>query len=107
MFKIGQSVICIDDTPRRPLPEDFQTPIKGHIYTVKEIYEHPNGVMVITVEEIINRFSESLGREIGFAMDRFRPIDTLSESEEWAEETLMRIAEEIEDEFLVRIPKKG
>lgn len=107
MFKIGQSVICIDDTPRRPVPEDFHTPIKGHIYTVRDIYEHPVGVTVITVEEIINKFSDNLDREVGFAMDRFRPIDTLNESEEWADETLMRIAEEIEDEFLVRIPKKG
>ena len=104
MFKIGQSVICIDDTPRRPMPEDFHKPIKGHVYTVREIYEHPSGITVITVEEIINKHSKSLDRELGFAIDRFRPIDTLRESEEWAEETLLRIAEEIEDEFLVRLP---
>lgn len=107
MFKVGQSVICIDDKPRRPLPEDFQPPIKGHIYTVREIYEHPLGVMVITVEEILNRFSDNLGRELGFAMDRFRPIDTIKESEEWAEEVLLRITEEIENEFLVRITEKN
>lgn len=105
MFKIGQSVICIDDTPRRPLPSDFQTPIKGHIYTVRDIYEHPNGEIAITVEEIINRFSDNLDRELGFLIDRFRPIDTLWQSEEWAEETLERIMEEMENEFLVRIPK--
>ena len=88
----------------RPLPADFQTPIKGHIYIVRDIYEHPNGEIAITVEEIINRFSDNLDRELGFLIDRFRPIDTIRESEEWAEETLMRIAEEIEDEFLVRLP---
>ena len=106
MFRIGQSVICIDDTPRRPLPKSFQVPIKGHIYTVREVYQHPNGEMAITVEEIINRFSDNLDRELGFLMERFRPIDTIKDSEEWAEETLMRIAEEIEDEFLVRITRE-
>lgn len=105
MFKIGQSVICIDATPRRPMPEDFHPPIKGHVYTIRDIYEHPSGAVVILVDEIINRFSESLGRELGFDSERFRPIDTLWESDAWAEETLERIIEEMEDEFLVRIPK--
>lgn len=103
MFKIGQSVICIDDTPyHNRVPEGFQTPIKGHIYTIRDIYEHPSGIIAIVVEEIINPFSENLGREVGFNINRFKPIDDLKESEKWAEDTLMRIAEEIEDEFLVR-----
>ena len=106
MFEPGQMVVCIDDAPRRPLPESFVTPKKGHIYTVREIYEHPSGVTALTVEEISNSFSDSLGRELGFAIDRFAPLDSYIESKKWANETLTEILEEIEDEFLVRITKE-
>lgn len=106
MFEPGQMVVCIDDTPRRPLPESFITPKKGHIYTIREIYEHPSGVTAVTLEEITNNFSDNLGRELGFAIDRFVPLDSYIESKEWADETLTRIVEEIEDEFLVRITRE-
>ena len=106
MFEPGQMVVCIDDTPRRPLPESFVTPKKGHIYTIREIYDHPSGVTALTVEEITNSFSDSLGRELGFAIDRFAPLDSYIESKEWAEDTLMRISEEMGDEFLVRITRE-
>ena len=31
MFKIGQSVICVDDTPRGPIAPDVKTPVKGYV----------------------------------------------------------------------------
>lgn len=106
MFEPGQMVVCIDDTPRHPLPESFVIPKKGHIYTIREIYTHPSGVIAITVEEIINNFSDSLGRELGFAIDRFAPLDSYIESKKWANETLTSIVEEMEDEFVVRITRE-
>ena len=89
MIEIGQKVVCIDDSFRHiNLPENFIPPKKDEMYTVREIYEHPNGVIAITVEEIINDIGPKLGREIGFNIDRFRPLD-------WVEDILEKIKSEI------------
>lgn len=99
MFEVGQKVVCVNDTPQREMPVEFIKPKKGLTYTVREIYEHPNGTIAITVDEIINQFSTKLGRELGFNIDRFRPL----EWDSWAESVLNEISEEVEDEFFARI----
>lgn len=106
MFDIGQKVICIDDAYRHAMPPGFTPPVKGYIYTIREIYEHPSGITVLLVDEITNQISKSLDREIGFASDRFRPLDSFKKSEEWAEETLFALSEKIEEEYLVRLTEK-
>ena len=91
MFKVGQEVVCVNNTPKDDRPESIVAlgMLKvGETYTVREIYEHPNGETAITVEEIVNDISPKLGREIGFNIDRFRPLD-------WVEDILEKIKNEI------------
>lgn len=105
MFEPGQKIICIDNSPRdgRALALDILSRIKvGEVYTILAIFESSiPGQYSISLEEVSTPFSEKLGHEIGYKSDRFRPYESFL----FADETLNRIAEEIEEEFLVRIPK--
>lgn len=101
MFKIGQKVVCIDNTPRddRDLTILALSKLKvGETYTVREIFDPQ--CSAIALEEIISPYSERLNREMGYKSDRFLPLD----SHQFAEDTLNRISEEIEEEMMVRLP---
>ena len=99
MFKIGQKVVCIDNTPRdtRPVTLEVLSKIKvGETYTVKNIFESVNpGQYSIILEEVTTPYSEKLGHEMGYKADRFRPLDSYN----FAEEVLNKITEEIEEEM--------
>jgi hypothetical protein len=105
MFKPGQKIVCVDNTPRddRAITIAVLSQIKvGETYTVREIFDSTNpGQYSIALEEVSTPFSDRLDHEIGYKADRFRPLD----SYQFAEETLNRIAEEIEEELIVKIPK--
>lgn len=105
MFKPGQKVVCIDNTPRddRPVTVNVLSKIKvGEVYTVREIFDSINpGQHSIALEEVTTPYSDRLGHEMGYKADRFRPYESYS----FAEETLNRISEEIEEEMMVRLPK--
>jgi hypothetical protein len=101
---VGQKVVCVNNTPKDDRPETIIALSKlkvGETYTVREILS--DDYTAIALEEIISPYSERLGREMGYKSDRFRPLD----SYQWAEDTLNRIAEEIEDEFLIKITEKN
>ena len=97
MFKVGQKVVCIDDTPRSGQVLIGFIPKKGVTYTIRDIYESKKqpGQIALILEEIINKIHPSLGHERGFYAWRFKPVD------DWAEEILSKIAEEVEEETLV------
>lgn len=85
-FRVGQKVLCVDDTPLKPpagytLVSKLAAPIKGTIYTVREIKpgivsERP----CIQVEEIPNQIANvvsSTGEyivEIIWEASGFRPL---------------------------------
>ena len=103
MIEVGQKVVCINNTPK---PNSDAVTIqylsyltKDQTYTVRGIHDHPSGMVAIVLEEIKTPFSDSLGRELGYLIDRFRPLD----SYQWADELLNSISEKIEEEFLVGI----
>ena len=103
MFKVGQEVVCVNNTPKDDRPETIIALglLKvGETYTVREISKDGSA---ITLEEVISPYINSLGREMGYKADRFRPLDW----NKWADEVLNKIAEEIEEELLVSIPKKN
>ena len=98
MFKIGQKVVCINDTPLLGQVVRGNIPKKDVMYTIRDIYESKlqPGQVALILKEIINEISPTLGHERGFYAWRFRPVD-----ETWAEDVLNKIAEEIEEEALV------
>jgi hypothetical protein len=102
MYSVGQKVVCVDNTPKDNRPQAMMDLSKikvGETYTIREILSEDG--QAIALEEVTTTYSEKLGREIGYKSDRFRPLDSYT----FAEETLERIVEEIEDELFVRIPK--
>lgn len=91
MFKVGQKVVCINDTPdpNHPKRPGIKTPVKDKIYTIRDIYVTKNEkILALMLEEIINPPHPSWGRELGFRAIRFKPID---ESYKFAEETLAKL----------------
>ena len=103
MFKVGQEVVCVNNTPKDDRPETIIALglLKvGETYTIREVSK--DGMAVI-LEEVISLYVNSTGKEMGYKADRFRPLDW----NKWADEVLNKIAEEIEEELLVSIPKKN
>jgi hypothetical protein len=101
MFKVGQQIVCIDNTPRDNRPETIEALSKivvNETYVVRKIFDEV--CSSIALEGITTPYSEKLGREIGYKSDRFRPLD----SYRFAEDVLNSISEEIEEEIMVRLP---
>jgi hypothetical protein len=83
-FTIGQKVVCVNDDVKafmisgrsyRGTTLDGLT--KGHIYTIKEIYENPMGNICVSLEEIIRCCPITGEEEIvyrGFVHSRFAPL---------------------------------
>ena len=97
MFKIGQKVVCVDDTPKPGQVVPGNIPKKGVMYTIRDIYEskfNPGSIGFI-LDEIRNDIHPLLGHERGFYSWRFRAVD-----DNWADEILNKISEEIEEEEL-------
>lgn len=102
MFKVGQEIVCVNNTPKDDRPESVIALglLKvGQIYTVREIYD--DGI-AITLEEVISPYISKSGREMGYKADRFKPLDW----NQWAGEILDKITEEIEKEILIGTPEK-
>lgn len=104
-MNVGSKIICINATPN---PGSDAITIrylsylkKGQIYTVREIYDI-QGITAVLLEEVTTPFSDRTGHELGYRLERFRPV---TDSDIWAEDMLQQIVEQIEDEFLVKIEK--
>lgn len=102
MFKVGQEVVCIDNTPRdnRPETKEAMSKIKeGKVYVIREIFDA--AATAIALEGVISPYSNKFKREIGYKADRFRPVDTHL----WVEELLDELVDEVENELTVKVSK--
>lgn len=79
MFKLGQKVVCIDDS-RNPETEAYTPchPIKGQVYTIRGVHKQPNipgyGVYLEELLNPIQMWSDSDEMEWPFKSERFRPV---------------------------------
>jgi hypothetical protein len=73
-FKIGQKVVCIADFTRGMY--NNIVPIKGEIYTVREIVtrNHKTGLLLAEVVNSHHRYNDGVC-EKAFSVNCFRPID--------------------------------
>lgn len=93
MFKKGQKVVCINDTPKPGRPQAINHPKKNNIYTIRDIYvpvTDPSRLALL-LEEITSSISNKFRKEVGFDANRFKPIDMIDDSVEWAESILSEI----------------
>lgn len=93
MFKIGQKVVCINDTPKVGKISKNKPLKKNNTYTIRGMYEsitHP-GMFGLLLEELANPISNQWRKEIGYNADRFKPVDMIDDSVEWAENILSEI----------------
>ena len=81
MFKVGQKVVCIDDSPGWNL--GVTGLVKDKIYTVSEI--HMIGIGHLGLVEWVQGY---------WAQSRFRPVD-----DTWADEVLTNICKELKREL--------
>ena len=97
MFKVGEKVICIDDSPN-PARADFtQWVVEGEIYTVRSIEGSWTGVKRVLLEELRNPkkyFNTIMGvLEVGFSHKRFVSY----------EDYIMGNVEEVEEEIEIEL----
>lgn len=81
MFHVGQRVVCVDDEAtakysKWPCSGGMDGLKKGVVYTIRATGEY-RGVSCIWIEEISRpkRLAEYEYGELGFAVQRFRPIE--------------------------------
>jgi len=94
----GQKVVCINDTfPPVILALYKQLPIKGDIYTIREVFlgrerivrGGDSATVGLLLEELKNPpdpFHQGK-QELGFSSERFAPLEELPEEEEEQEES--------------------
>ena len=96
MFKIGQKIICVKPTTGYDAGgwKSISPQIKvGEIFTYDGYNNVTDGIYLKEITAL-NRY----GKRASYTAEKFRPLD-----ETFAEETLIRIAEEIEEENLVSV----
>lgn len=91
MFKIGQKVICVDDSG---LIEGAEIKL-NKIYTIKDIDEREDR-LALFFHGINNGAKTGYPYFWGYSSKRFRPIDDI-----WADDILSKIIEEVEINELV------
>lgn len=92
MFKVGQKVVCIDDS--KGIGTGHKDLVKDEVYTISKPLISITGESIVFLFEVPIRFKN--GMNFGWSAHRFRPID-YSFGEKLAEE----IQEEINQEQLV------
>lgn len=92
MFRVGQKVVCVDDVGDR-LNRWETLPVKGAIYTVREVL-----ATSVRLYEIVNEKGFYLRGdgsdtfdELSFKATRFRPIVSRPTSIEFAHEILRKV----------------
>src|SRR3990167_2058466 len=84
MFHVGQMVVALETWNRRPGVQDF--PIKGRVYTIRDVVVLASGLAGLLLEEKSNApamWDEGFV-EVAFHADYFRPVRP--QSIEWARE---------------------
>ena len=88
MFKVGENVVCINDTMEASKAPELlkyfkQWVVKDEIYTIREFKENDGIVVGVLLEEVKNneKWFQLLGRfqEPAFSLDRFVKINTTEE----------------------------
>ena len=98
-MKIGDHVELVDDNwkgyvnnGRQWTPEDMKYPVKGVVYTIRDIGSHlstkGNGLLL---EEIYNQKHPGTGRECCFDVRRFRKLELPPDLQRELEEALTTV----------------
>ena len=95
MFKAGQKVVCVDDIFPEGIKQFYwKLPVAGVTYTIRELtpgisHEKPDSrdpmdlEVAVYLVELINPCSDKEPYpERGFKAERFRPLDTETETNE-------------------------
>jgi hypothetical protein len=74
LFRVGQKVVCVDASGRRPWWDD-EAPIEGRVYTIARIFFDIDCEVLEFVElKRCQRSRDWHGCDIGYDARRFRPI---------------------------------
>lgn len=87
-FYVGQKVVCVGGKGKGSYSQDdwdawvayyqIALPQRGTIYTVRQIWDAPDGLQRIRLMEIVNPpadYSDALKQEPWFLSRQFRPLD--------------------------------
>lgn len=78
MFRVGQKVVCVDDSWRTPGPGWGRTEaiVRGQVYTVHKCFIDEDGDAIVWLAEVRRdkRVRFFWGEGIGYLSARFRPV---------------------------------
>lgn len=94
LFKIGQKIVCVDDSKQFGAKYGYTKVIEGEIYTIRDFNIRDSILLV----EIVHKPSRCIGGfyESGYGKFRFRPIDF-----RFGKTVAEEIEQEINEEHLV------
>lgn len=75
-FKIGMKVVCVDDVWHPQHLRSLRRPVKGRVYTIREIDPCFGAGIAFRLVEIVNpemTWDDDSRREVAFYASRFRP----------------------------------
>lgn len=76
-FRVGQKVVCVDDSGWESWRASWLLPVTGTTYTIRSIghaYTNETQEPCIRLEELRNREAQVPGQEPNFRASRFRPL---------------------------------
>lgn len=104
MIMPGQKVVCVDDVFPEAIKRFFwHLPVKGVTYTVRDVVpgvsiEGMGDEITVYLVELINPCSDAEPYpERGFKVERFRPLETVTKTEQEDDE----IVEDVPNELVV------
>lgn len=84
MFKIGQKVVCVDDSPMR-IKHPGSLPlrlVRGEVYTIRSIHTEPHiAGYGVRLEELLNPsiiWADGDEKEWSYQSKRFRPLTEIT-----------------------------
>jgi hypothetical protein len=102
IFFVGMKVVCVDDVG---WPGQFilpNTPVRGIVYSIRDVGINPDGGIGVRVYEIVNppiRTKWGNISEPGFSARRFRPVTGCSIFKKEAEPLSKRRSKDLVDQL--------
>ena len=96
-FKVGEKVVCVSNDFIRSYSDEI-FPIKGEIYTIREILSRRDGNTGLKFEEIVNPKKHYIGGfvECNFNSLKFRKLD-----HQFGEDVIAEIIKQVKEEELI------
>lgn len=95
-MKVGSLVECVKTIVSSTVSRfNCKIPVKGNIYTVRDVFTSNYNAPCIRLEEIVNPLNPDTGREFGYGVEYFRELQIPPSITAEIEECITRELQEV------------